>query len=753
MRNIALGVFLTLLALQFSAAQQAVKVELGQERMPSVSEPTAVTGCTYLWDEYEKLARYVQEHPEALQTRKAAGPAWNFEVGSQYSWWAQNFTTRSYYQTASTCRAKGTTCYVFVEDSLWNVRVTQAQVDSIQIYFDSRTPAFPTKGIYQVDVETFGDPPNVDNDQRIIILILNILDGYTSGSPSFIAGYFDPRNELAVSNSNQAEIYYLDANPLNLATSGGLTNAIRTTAHEFQHMIHWRYEDPFNRELSFINEGLSEVAEVVVGYTIRTQTEYVNNTDVYLIGWSSSIADYARAARWTLYLWNQFPNNFLKQLVANFLTGIEGINSTLSQYTPPTARRFDDIFQDWLIANQLNDASVDPKYAYTYPGSLAKPTARTHADPNTGVQTENVSRLGADYITFNNGSNLNITFTTTSSDLRVVAIEVGSGGKRVVDVPVNAPFSEPAFGSSYNSITFVVINTSRSFDASYSYQATGVTGTQAIEMKWDESEPVGFLRLSVSDTICVTFNGLANTRLDSIRVALRRAGSISGGVWRYTGAVRPTPLGQRLAVPITASITTTPPLPYPVPWPNWAAVDLRSYSIDASTPFAVGFIIRSPDTPAVMVTKYPGTDPYNSYTYLNNPSSGSPNWYYITTGTDSVYIYLVRAYVSPITGVGPEDVIELTPSTYSLYQNYPNPFNPSTKIEYQLPTSGLVQLKIYDVLGREVRTLADELQQAGTYRVEWDGRDNSGREAVSGVYFYQLRTRSYVKTNKMVLLR
>ena len=88
------------------------------------------------------------------------------------------------------------------------------------------------------------------------------------------------------------------------------------------------------------------------------------------------------------------------------------------------------------------------------------------------------------------------------------------------------------------------------------------------------------------------------------------------------------------------------------------------------------------------------------------------------------------------------------PSKYLLSQNFPNPFNPSTTISWQIPESGLVTLKIYDVLGREVTTLVSEELSAGKHETVFDASRFS-----SGVYFYQLKTRKFIKSKKMVLLK
>ncbi len=90
---------------------------------------------------------------------------------------------------------------------------------------------------------------------------------------------------------------------------------------------------------------------------------------------------------------------------------------------------------------------------------------------------------------------------------------------------------------------------------------------------------------------------------------------------------------------------------------------------------------------------------------------------------------------------------------FVLHQNYPNPFNPSTTISYLLPENGHVSLKIYNVLGQEIRTLVKGTQSAGLQTVQWDGRDKRGQAVSSGVYFYRLETSSFTKTMKMMMMR
>jgi hypothetical protein len=88
------------------------------------------------------------------------------------------------------------------------------------------------------------------------------------------------------------------------------------------------------------------------------------------------------------------------------------------------------------------------------------------------------------------------------------------------------------------------------------------------------------------------------------------------------------------------------------------------------------------------------------------------------------------------------------PNMYVLNQNYPNPFNPSTSINYQLPVTGHVTLKVYDIIGREVASLVDEVKAAGNYNIKFNGSALS-----SGVYFYRLRSGAFVETKKLILMK
>ncbi len=96
----------------------------------------------------------------------------------------------------------------------------------------------------------------------------------------------------------------------------------------------------------------------------------------------------------------------------------------------------------------------------------------------------------------------------------------------------------------------------------------------------------------------------------------------------------------------------------------------------------------------------------------------------------------------------------LTIKTFYLEQNYPNPFNPTTTIRFQIPEATHVLLKIYDINGKEIRTLIDEDETEGIKTVTWNGRDNNGRQVSSGVYFYRLiSAKGFYQSRKLILLK
>ncbi|HZW39866.1 MAG TPA: YCF48-related protein [Ignavibacteriaceae bacterium] len=161
------------------------------------------------------------------------------------------------------------------------------------------------------------------------------------------------------------------------------------------------------------------------------------------------------------------------------------------------------------------------------------------------------------------------------------------------------------------------------------------------------------------------------------------------------------------------------------------------------------------------------TDFGSNQTYYAYSSDGGNNWVYekslLNTMINRLYYYNAQTgymvgrqstILSTVDVFNPSTISELSGkensliTSFTLFQNYPNPFNPSTKIKYTVPKQGLVSIKVYDVLGKEVIQLVNEEKNVGEFEIEFDGSKLS-----SGIYFYRIQAGEYMNTKKMVLMK
>jgi hypothetical protein len=153
----------------------------------------------------------------------------------------------------------------------------------------------------------------------------------------------------------------------------------------------------------------------------------------------------------------------------------------------------------------------------------------------------------------------------------------------------------------------------------------------------------------------------------------------------------------------------------------------------------------------VNVTVSPLQVPFNGTTYYFNHWFGVGSGSY--SGTNHVCTVTMLAPINEMVfydtiNTGINSISSEVPDKYFLYQNYPNPFNPETKIKFDIAKSGMLKLKIYDLLGKEVKTLYSGHLNAGKYEFNFNGKELS-----SGIYIYKLETENYQQIMKMVLLK
>jgi hypothetical protein len=749
------------LAIYMALYAQSSELNTKQDGMPPNSY--LINASDLLRKRELEVRKFAAQHPEAIKSIALHKTAWTFVVGSTKSWYADNFITGkdiNRYLVPSTCRAVGNNCYIFVEDSSWiKGRVTQTVVDSVRIYFDSKTPADPSKGIYQLDTETFGDPPNVDGDPKIIILLLDIKDGF-SVSGGFVGGYFYSYNELGFSTSNHAEIFFIDTYPLNLTSQSGLRDGISILAHEFQHMIHFNYNYFVNHktieDLTFIDEGCSLVAEVNCGFPIYNPMLYANETNHYLLDWRDDINkvlnDYSRAARFFVYLRDQAGIGVFKKIVASTQIGTARIDDGLSAIGSPL--RFNGILQNWFIANILNDRSNDPSYGYIYP-NLPKSAGLTFTNPNVALTSDSVDRYAVKYLDFKTGSQLHFTFTSSSSNLIVKAIEIGSSNKQVVDVAKGIEFTEPLFGTTYKEIYFAFMDTSATAQSIYSYSASGADGINQTTISYAGNQGNYMLLPSANKKLAVRFSPTVSGQLFTASVKLNYGLDAKQGNGKLRVSACQNDSGSIGGIP-GAIIGTYVEVPFSqLNAGSWNDIDMQNANvpITAGTDFHIVVEVNGISGDTLQILLDDGKSQINrssSYRIGNNGlrwyNRADPNY---GGGKPISYENLfITASIATSTVVTDAAVQIKLPLRYELEQNYPNPFNPSTVIRFQMPSKGFVTLKVYDIIGREVVTLVNGSQEAGTHEVKLNASN-----LPSGVYFYRIITGAFAETKKLVLIK
>ncbi len=153
------------------------------------------------------------------------------------------------------------------------------------------------------------------------------------------------------------------------------------------------------------------------------------------------------------------------------------------------------------------------------------------------------------------------------------------------------------------------------------------------------------------------------------------------------------------------------------------------------------FDISRPDTLVVAAENNTIGSTWGVYPFL-------PSGTILASGGIGLHVF---SFDGALTGIAADE--ENTARNFNLAQNYPNPFNPETTIGFRMSAAGVVELAVYDISGRLVKTLLNEKRAAGSYEVQWDGRNRFGAEAPSGVYIYRLRAGNYSAAKRMLLVR
>jgi hypothetical protein len=399
-------------------------------------------------------------------------------VGDTITFWAWDLTVMPppWILVPATCRAVGEYCYVFVADDQWNVNMDSADVALVVERFDRSTPADSTRGIYELDTENFGPPPDeLDEDPKIYIFYSAL--GCFMGS--CFDGYFSVFNEYTEAearsmggHSNEVEMFYMSCDPINPTANSTLS----VLAHEFEHMIHWNMDPD---EDAWVDEGCAEYAMYLYGYPDPI-TGFPQTPDDNLILWGNSWVDYIQTYLFMMYFTGHYGGDAaITALVAEAANSIAGVENTLTGLG--YAETFEEVFTAWAVANFLDDTSIH-EGQYGYPRIALPPfTARRHDTYPVPEQLTTVKHWAADYIRFVNGSPLLLSYDgqdNSTFSLQLLKLDE-TLPTTVEDAPLDSlqagEFQIPGFGTSYDTLIAVSANITSTGGKQYAYS----TGTLA----------------------------------------------------------------------------------------------------------------------------------------------------------------------------------------------------------------------------------------------------------------------------------
>jgi len=337
-------------------------------------------------------------------------PVTPFKVGDKHKFWVNNQDTQENFQVDTTLRYITAHSYFWLEDDV------DAKNQDIKALMD----AFENK-IYPTDRQFFGSEwtPGIDSDPHIYVL-------YVRGLGQSVGGYYstpDEYNPLVFKYSNGHELFIFNADGESLTDE----YTYGTLAHEFQHMIHWNLD---RNETTWMNEGFSEVAMLLNGYTVGgADSAFAQNPDVSLIDWTSLSDDpgittehYGESFLFLTYFLDRFGNQATQAVVKDQENSLASIDDTLKNLNitdkqtgqPITA---DDVVMDWMATMYLNDGSVgDGRYVY-HNYTAAPKVAATETFPTCPLPPVNrsVNQYGADYIEITCAGNHTLSFAGSTA--------------------------------------------------------------------------------------------------------------------------------------------------------------------------------------------------------------------------------------------------------------------------------------------------------------------------------------------------
>ncbi|MFA4838763.1 MAG: hypothetical protein WC703_04725, partial [Candidatus Neomarinimicrobiota bacterium] len=392
---------------------------------------------------------------------------------------------------------------VYVETTEYdNGHVTDADIQNVVNAMLYQTPTgslHPELGILPNETAIFGQTPDIDQNGRLFILLVDIRDGYQQGvSETYVAGYFDPLDQVnsGSGKGNRGDMIYIDTNPAN----AGDNSTLSTVAHELQHLIHFRYD---RNETTWLNEGFSELAPRLLGLPSRSFAHFLNDTDRPLNNFDDSIADYSKVALWSFYMYRRFGLDMIGEVTRDGTRrSIDSYLYYLQAHDCPTMTS-EGLLTDWFIANLLNDSSIDDG-RYGYGVEIPAVTSGYFSSNFTEGKAvpENLHSAAAEYIQFYSGKDIRFNMTHDSDDQLHMAVVKHTAIPDIEIVGLNGTdfqYADTDFGYSYEKISFIPFSTSllaQDDPITFSFSADGVGGTTETEVAFDGDSTSFYILLS-----------------------------------------------------------------------------------------------------------------------------------------------------------------------------------------------------------------------------------------------------------------
>ena len=349
----------------------------------------------------------------------------------------------------ATCRYVGRRCFVFVENRQWDTEggpVLQSDVDKLAELFDASTPADPGRGIYDLVVEAFGEPEDVDGYEQIFLLVLDL------GDPELV-GYFDPGVSGHDRPEHRRDMLYLSQ--FHLRRHAYLARG--TLAHELQHLVHWSSD---RDEATWLNEGLSGYAEAVAGFPEADPAAvpaFLDRPETSLTRWTRAPRSYGATYLFAAYLAERYGPDLIRALVAEPENGIAGVDEALDSVG--STDLFEDVWSGWVAANYASD---DPRLAYRALGGRRVRTIDYDTPPRERVAFALADAWSTVNILFRTPGSLAIDFDgEDGAGLLAWTYAMAPGVSRLKGVRLSEANRGHAAASGIDSLVLIVAATSR----------------------------------------------------------------------------------------------------------------------------------------------------------------------------------------------------------------------------------------------------------------------------------------------------